>query len=164
MQLDKTKQLVRTVRTLKRDYDRFRWSSMGTDGEADEAHRGEAIEQNMNADLDRLFNGLELEVKKLGLSQDYTILVIAVQQALTLMDAVRIYARWCDSEFHKRGVWVDDCCMVQKEFLALYAIIPQFAGDCYRPDMESRKLTAKIIENKLQEIEVRTIDNKDDKE
>ena len=75
--------------------------------------------------------------------------MIAVQQALTLMDAVKAYARWCDKKIASFGVWVCDCCMVQTEFLKLYPLIPLFAGDCYNPDSQARTLTAQIIVNKL---------------
>lgn len=149
LKLPPTKPLVREIRSLKRDYDRFRSHVMRPRMERDEIEHGLRFEEAFRADFERLTNGIELEVNKLDLTYDHRLLVVAVQQALTLMDAVKIYARWCDSEIAKFDVWVCDCCMVQTEFMKLYDLVPQFAGDCYQLDIEARKLTAGILVNRL---------------
>lgn len=152
MRLQPTKPLVREVRALKREYDRFRWRSVDSHMESCETDHALRFEDRFRDDFSRLLNGIDLEVAKLDLTHDHRLLVIAVQQALTLMDAVKIYARWCDREIAGFGVWVCDCCMVQTEFLKLYPLIPQFAGDCYQPGINARKLTASILVNRLKEM------------
>lgn len=149
MRLEPTKKLVRAIRTLRREYDRFRWPLTGPKFESEEAQWAEDVENLFQADFAKLFYSLSTETSKLGLTEDHKALVIAVQQALTLMDAVKAYARWCDKKIASFGVWVCDCCMVQTEFLKLYPLIPLFAGDCYNPDSQARTLTAQIIVNKL---------------
>lgn len=152
MRMAATKSLVRTVRTLKREYDRFRWSVMDRTMEENERHHGLRFEERFREDFNRMFNGIEMDINRLDLIHDHKMLVIAVQQALTLMDAVKKYARWCDRQISAYGVAAPDCCMVQKEFLRLYPLIPEFAGDCYQPDLKTRRLTADILVNRLREV------------
>ncbi|MDE7180064.1 MAG: hypothetical protein K2N88_02560 [Muribaculaceae bacterium] len=154
LRISETKPLVRIIRNLKREYDKFRWSCMTSTSERDEQETGLEIEEKLSVDFNRLFNGVEHEVNKLGLSKEHKMLVIATQQALTLMDAVKIYARRCDKKIASYDVWVCDCCMVQTDFMKLYPLIPQFAGDCYQPNLNARKLSAGIIANKLQDLEL----------
>lgn len=155
MRLQPTKPLVRLVRELKRNYDSFRSLYVHSGFQRKERRNGELIEENLSLDFKKLFYSLSNEVSKLGLADDHKSLVIAVQQALTLMDAVKVYARRCDREIAAMGVWVCDCCLVHTEFLKLYDIIPQFAGDCYQPDIEARRLTAGIIARRLAEMPVK---------
>ncbi|MBD5223880.1 MAG: hypothetical protein HDS71_07535 [Bacteroidales bacterium] len=154
LRISETKPLVRRIRELKREYDKFRWPSMGKTLEKDEENLGLEIEEKLSVDFYRLFNGVEHEVNKLNLTQEHKTLVIATQQALTLMDAVKIYARRCDKKIASYDVWVCDCCMVQTDFMKLYPLIPLFAGDCYQPNINARKLSAGIIANKLQDLEL----------
>lgn len=154
MKLEPTKKLVRVVRNLKRDYDIFRSQASSSELEQDETMRGEMFEESFADDFNKLFTGLEHEVNKLDRTPEHKSLVIAVQQTLTLMDAVKQYARWCDKQISMHGVWVCDCCMVQTEFLKLYPIIPQFAGDCYQPDLPARKITVGILVNRLHQCQI----------
>lgn len=161
MRLEPTKKLVRTIRSLRREYDQFRWPLTGSKFEREETQWAEEVENILAADFSKLFYSISSETGKLGLTEDYKALVVAVQQALTLMDAVKIFARWCDKQIASFGVWVCDCCMVQTEFLKLYPLIPLFAGDHYKPNLQARTLTAQIIANKLnQKIEFINTDKK----
>lgn len=154
MRITATKPLVRTIRQLRREYDQFRARSIDEEFERKESANAEKFEEQFCTDFDRLFNGLELEIRSLDLKQDYQTLVIAVQQALTIMDAVKLYARWCDQRINEYGVWVSDCCMLQAEFLKLYPLIPQFAGDCYQTNLASRQTTAGILLNRIIQIKI----------
>ncbi len=149
LRIQETKPLVRQIRTLKREYDQFRAPATRPVMEHNETQHGLRMEQLFRDDLRKLMSGIKLEVNKLDLTPDHRLLVISVQQALTLMDAVKTYARWCDSQIHDMGIWTCDCCMVQTAFLKLYDIVPQFAGDCYQPDINARKLTAGILANRM---------------
>lgn len=148
-----TKPLVRCVRQLKREYDQFRSRCVDSDFERKEAERAEAFEETFGNDFRLLFNAIDFEVSKLGLEKNNRTLVIAVQQALTVMDAVKAYAATCDEEMRKMGLTVKDCSMVQTEFMKLFSIVPLFAGDCYRK-LEVRKLTAGILRNRIARIQV----------
>lgn len=162
MRLDATKPLVRQVRELKREYDRTRWRFVSQTLEDNEKDHALRFEERFRDDFRRLTNGLEMEVNKLDLKADHKLLVISVQQALTLMDAVKAYARWCDGRIASFGVWVCDHCMVQTEFLRLYSVIPEFAGDCYRQDLQARKITSGILVNRLKGMRLDDLLNRDE--
>lgn len=143
-----TKKLNRELREVKLEYDRFRGGVICRTLEADETQRGEDIEQFVDAQLQGLYYGLTTEINKLGVGKDDTMYLLAVFQALTLMEAVRKYARWCDKEIAKFGVWTCDCCMVQTEFMKLFTLIPQYAKEYHiAPQMRDSVSTA--ILNKL---------------
>lgn len=152
----KTKKLVRAVRQVRKDYDRFRSKSVDADMERGETDRGEAFEDACSADFDKLFHGLQTEINKLRLDPDQHMLVLGVQQALTVMDAVMEYAGKIDSRLRRDyGFYAPDYCVVPSDFRRLYHLVPQFAGDCYRPGEEARKLTAAILANRMDEVEIR---------
>ena len=149
LRIQQTKPLVREIRAVRREYDQFRAPATSPVMEHNETQHGLRMEELFRDDLRKLMSGIKLEVNKLDLTPDHRLLVISVQQAMTLMDTVKIYARWCDKQIHGYGVWTCDCCMVQTAFLTLYDLVPQFAGDCYQPDINARKLTAGILANRI---------------
>lgn len=153
MKVAETKPLVRRIRQLKREYDQFRSRCIDSDFERKETERAEAFVDTFRQDFKLLFNAIDFEVAKLGLEKNRRALVIAVHQALTVMDAVKAYAATCDAEMRKMGLMVKDCSMVQSEFMELYSIVPLFAGDCYSR-LEVRKLTAGILRNRIARIQV----------
>lgn len=157
MKLSPTKKLVRAIRHLKAEYDRFRSVSMDQTMVDNETEHAQTFEEYVRSDIRKLNFGLEHEISKLDLTKDHKWLVLSVQHALTLMDSVKIYAQWCDKQIASYGVWACDCCLVQTEFLRLFELVPQFAGDCYQPNIKARKLTAKILVNRIMKIPVNQI-------
>lgn len=149
MKLKDTKPLVRYVRDLKRRYDQFRHTKIDDETERLETQSAEDFEDMVQKHLSKLFNALDFEMRKLDLKDDWKTLAIAVHQAMTLMEAVTLYARRCDAEIRKRGVAVKDRCMVQNEFMELYTLIPQFAGDCYIKNLSACTITANILVNEM---------------
>ena len=154
--ISQTKPLVRAVRDLKRSYDRFRSSSLNGEYERKETERGNAIEEYLEADFDRLFYSLYNDISRMKLTEPHRRLVIAVQQAMTILDAVKIYARRCDRAIERYGTAPIEYSMVQTEVIRLWGLIPQFAGDCYSPGIQSRKITAAIIARKLDDFIIET--------
>lgn len=156
MRLGETKPLVRRVRELKRGYDQFRARSIDSEGVGKETERSESFEDLFSDDFRKLFIGLENEAGRLSLTGGRRSLVVAVHQALAVMDAVRVYARRLDRVISTEyGLDVPDCCLVQKEFLALYPLMPKFAGADYRPNPEARRLTASILANRMEAVKIR---------
>lgn len=153
-----TKPLVRRIRDIRRRYDQFRHRSIDDRHDRMETYNAEVFESNFSADFDRLFHGLELEAGRHRLTDAHRTLLIATHQALTIMDAVKMYARMCDREIRDRGIWTCDLCLLQSEFQELYPLIPQFAGDCYRGDVEARRLTAGILVNRINAIKLTETD------
>lgn len=163
MRQPETRPLVRAVREIRREYDQFRARSVDDESARKETERTELFEDIHSEDFRKLFYGLENEVGKLGLTPDYKNLVLATQQALTVMDAVKVYARKLDEKMRREySLFCPDCSLVQTEFLRLYGLIPQFAGDCYRPNIEARRLTANILANRVESIIMR-YENEDTK-
>lgn len=154
MKLKATKPLARQVRDLKRRYDQFRHTKIDDETERLETQTAEDFEDMVRKHLSRLFNALDFEMSKLDLKDDWKALAISVHQAMTLMEAVTLYARRCDAEIRKRGVAVKDRCMVQEEFIALYPLIPQFAGDCYIKNLSACTITANILVNEMVKLEL----------
>lgn len=154
MRISDTKPLCRTIRELKREYDKFRWQNMLYERTQEETETGLLFEEMFQKDFNILFLNLDTEVKKLDLREDDKLLVISVQQALTLIDAVKIYAKRCDKAMSDMNVWTCDYCMVQTEFLKMAELIPEFAGDCYQPDLQIRKQTAQILANRLDKLPI----------
>lgn len=151
-----TKPLVRTMRELKRDYDIFRSRSIRDREHAQETRLGENFAEMFKADFSRLFFNLDTEVKKLGLTDGHRTLLIAVYQALTIIDALKIYARRVDKRLkEEHNVWTCDLCMVQTDFLKAASLVPQFAGDCLQPNLEIRKQTANILANRMEAVGIR---------
>lgn len=148
-----TKRLVAAMKSIKHDYDILRQSFVDDEGVMEETVLAEKFEEFCDEDFRKLFYGLENEVGKLGLSPDYKSLIVAVQQALTVIEAALVYSMKCNRilkleyDFH-----TDDDFLIRKPLLRAYALMPQFAGDCYQPNIEARRLTASIIANRVESI------------
>lgn len=148
--IDGTKRLVRAVRELRKGIDRlYAGSFKGEAGRAakeSEASNAARFEDNVDKLLTRLFYGLDTEVGRLGLTGDHKALVIAVHQALTVADVTRMHAHEGDKMLRRYHVPVarTGCSMLPNEFLTIAALLPQFAGDCYKLS-QSRKITAKAL-------------------
>lgn len=77
----------------------------------------------------------------------------AVQMAMTVIDAMRLYAARCDRWVGSFGVRGRHS-MLHDFFPRLAMLLPEFAGDCYDPASPSRKATAAILEKELSNIEL----------
>ena len=152
--IDGTKRLVRAVRELKDRYNRFRDSNVANIIiKRDEDRNAETLEDFAAKDFSRLFYSLDAEVGKLGLNANHKMLVVAVHQALTVIDAVKLYASQCDERLKPYGITIHKYALLQKDFLLMSRLIPEFAGDCYS-QIGSREGTAKILLNKVNEMGV----------
>lgn len=147
-----TKPLVRQVRQLKREYEIFRSRDINGADELMEKSRALRFEELVRKTMWQYSNAVGVELDRCGLKGDERYLAMAVFQAMVIMDAVNLYARWCDRQLAKDGLWVADRCMVQNEYLALDRLIPLFADPALNKEMPSRKVTAGMLYNKLREI------------
>ena len=152
MKIRETKPLVRTIRQIKLDYDRFRAAAIDSESVRQETELAESFEDMLGKQqyLSKLFYALDFEVCKLDLVKEQRPLVIATYQALTIMEATKIYARMIDDIVrHDHRIDVKDCCMIQEDFMKLYHLVPQFAGDCYHRNLPAVVNTASIIASKM---------------
>lgn len=158
-----TKPLVRTVRDLRRRYEIFRCRCVDSKHTAKETAAALRFESEVADDLKRFHNAVGIDSSRIDLSSDARVLISAVQDAMLILDAIKIYARSLDREIAAMGIWTCDCCLVQEEVLKLYSLIPLFGGDCYEVTSKSRSLSAAIIVNRLRDIEL-TFHNADEDE
>lgn len=153
LHIKETKPLSRAVRELNRDYDRFRNRFLnGNDLEA-ETRLAILFEDVCQKHFTKLNYGVASDKSVNGLSRDYEMLVKAVQMAMTVIDTMKLYAAECDDWIRKQGV-TDRHSILSDHFLRLAILLPQFAGDCYNPNSEARKITAKILNKELHLIDI----------
>lgn len=124
--ISEVKKESRIMHQLKSEYDRFRWEHMLEGREREETEQGLAFEDLASQQLHLLFVNLKAEAISLGLSQERTTLFISLNQAYTLAEAAKTYARTCDKKIAELGVWVCDCCLVQTEFLKMAELLRIF--------------------------------------
>lgn len=155
-----TKVIVRQIRALKRQYDQFRQSSMGDKETALETEMGEWFEEEFTADFDRLFADIDLQSAREYKDSDERIFAVAVQQCLTLIEAVKKYGLWCDEQIRKYGILMCNLCMVQSEFLLLHDVIKYFEPSIRYSFKTLREISSNIIVNRLLSLKVGTENGK----
>ena len=152
-----TKSIIREIRASQRDYESFRQPFMTNDQKDTETLLGENFETGFHDDFFRLDNVLRTILAPLSLTADERYLVMAIWQALTLMESVRLYAKWCDRQIASFDVWVCECCMVQVEFMRLYTLVPQCLKDFRLPTKQLEdacQMSAKIIVGRLHKCQI----------
>ena len=138
-----TKELCRTVRQLRLDYDRFRQYSVDDKHVAREAELAMEFEEISAPLFKSLNDSLAAETAPLNLVPDHALLVIAVQTALTVLDAMVLYPADCDKWLRSQGVCGHS--ILDDRFRRLAFVLPKFAGDSYIPRSESRARAARNI-------------------
>lgn len=149
-----TKRLSRAIRVLQRDYKQIRAAHLDNNSLKREWELAELFESLNSDEFKRLCHGLCAEIHRdTELNRDYAGLVEAVQMALTLLDTLFLYAAQCDSyilEYYPQAPHS----ILPDHFRKLRILLPEFAGDCYDNNSQTRSLTAKILLNKINEIEL----------
>lgn len=152
-----TKRLCREIKTLKREYEHFRYGHIGcARGMADESERAGAFEDIIGEDIKKWSWANANELGRLHLGEEDRLMVEGTHAAMTIIEATLTFARKCDRELEEMGVPAPDCSLVQKEFLSLPALVPRFIGDRWKPS-DADTLSAGIISNRLLSIEFKTI-------
>ena len=151
-----TKKLIRTIKELKLNYDRFRQSSMGDLETMQETEMGEWFEDRFTADFDKLFNGIDNLAKVVSKDKNERILCIAVHQALTLIEAVMKYARKCDERVRATGIRTCDYCFVQADFLKMINVVKRFPTAKDERFVQLRELSSNILHSRMNKVEVGT--------
>ena len=154
MKFVEVKKHCREIKEWKRKYYQFRQSFYSTNDERNETDRGEWFEETFSSDFDKLFNGIYNLAAVVGKDNNHRLLFVAVQQALTLIDTVTKYARYCDQRIRGYDVWVCDCCMVQTEFLKAVEIVRKFPCAKDERFVPLRELSSRVMYNRLKEMEV----------
>lgn len=158
MKLKVVRPVTCRIREIKTEYDRFRARCIDKSHVLKESNLAENFNDYLGEDLGRLFYALDFEVSRMDIIREQRPLLIAVYQAITILEALRIYARQIDDEIrHDYHIMVKDCSLIQACFLELYTLIPQYAGDCWKPNLDAVRITANVIARKIEEAEIRII-------
>lgn len=159
-----TKKLSRQMRALIADQERYFSRFIDKDHNGFWERMSLKFEESIGDHLDRLAMSLGNETARFGLERENRNLVIAVQQAMTLYDAISIAAERFDDELTAMGIPTTRHSIVEPIFERIMTLLPEFAGNCYRPRSEARQLTARIIARLVRNIKVRKTENPQDPE
>lgn len=162
MRIPETKRIARAVRELHSECLHYKRTVFTPEGVEKEAVMSERFEDGFNEDFNRLCSGIQNEIAKLRLKGDWPYLVLATHQAMTLLDATLLCAGMVDRELAE--VWhfhTDRYCLLPRAFLKLPGLVPLFAGDCYRRDMEVQRVSARIIANRMMRQAKFTVDGRE---
>lgn len=154
--IEETKVLSRKIRKLKEDYDRTRNSAIHTESRRIEKDFGESVEEQFNDSIVKLNYGIANERKVSELSFMQQSLVKSVQMAMTVLDAMALYENDCRAWLKRQGI--NHSVLLTKHFDELRRLLPGFAGDCYNPWSEARRITAAKLFNKIRNLKVRCKD------
>lgn len=152
MGIPETRRLSRAVRELHEDYSRLHRASLSDADIKKETDLGLLFEQLCERHLRKLNHGIASEDRNASINDDYLMLVKAVQMAMAVMDAMRLYAAECDRWIMRHGVYAHS--ILPDHFKRLAVLLPEFAGDCYNKDSESRRITARALLNELKTIDI----------
>lgn len=154
MRLQATKKLSRTIRELRRDYDSVRAQDLDAHYIRREWELAETFESLVSDKLRRLHHGIVNETRhNHNLNRDYELLVESVQTAMTVLDALILYAGESDAFIHRYYPEAPHS-ILPDHFRVLAKLLPEFAGDCYDKNSPSRSITAKALLNEINAIEM----------
>lgn len=154
IRLDETKKLVREIRNLKREYDRFRAPTMGDMETRQEEEMGAWFEESFLNDFNTLYNQMEMESGRTLPDRQLKMFVVALHQALTLIEAVKKFALYGDERIKEHGAWTCRYCMLQKEYLLMHDVLKRFPSADNERFKPLRERSASILVNRLHQIEV----------
>lgn len=154
IKIGETKKTSRTIRELRRDYDRIRAIDLDAEHIRQEWKLAELFEIINKDHISRLCNGLLTEIRHdHKLNGEYESLVEAVHIAETMLDALKLYAEQCDA-FIKKYYPDAPHSILPDHFTQLSLLLPEYAGGCHYSHSQSRRITAKILFNEINKIEL----------
>lgn len=142
----------RLIHKIARDYDVSRTHIVGSHFRNQAKELGALFEQICSEHFNKLSYGLDNEREISALDSQYKLLVKATQMALTVIDAMRLYANECDEWLHKHDIFGHS--ILSEHYAVLATLLPIYAGNAYNRASETRKLTAQILINELKRIDL----------
>ncbi len=153
MRITQVKKLSRTIREVRADYESLRRRSLSAYDIDKEWKLAQLFEGINRPHIQALCRGLLNEIHRdTALDDEYVTLVEAVQIALTLLDALRLYAAKCDD--YIRSCYPAPHSILPDHFRRLAVLLPEYAGDSYDSHSQTRALTARILFNEITRIEL----------
>ena len=155
MKLSELRKLSRTIRQLKDQYDIVLQHGLNRANIESLTQLGLQYENVCQKSFSKLAESLHKEKEIKVCRADYRYLVVAVQMAMAILDAIKMFAANFDSYLRSQGVNGKTVEIAQLSKLA--ELLPLFAGDAYNPASPSRKKTAEILFNELKLYEINGI-------
>lgn len=148
------KKVSREIRALRRDYDSLRGQDLDEHHLQIEQRCVEQFEDINKSNIRKLCYGLLNEIRRQGnLDRDDELFVEAVQMAMTVLDALLMYAEQCD-KFIRTYYPAAPHSMLNDHFRRLHELLPVYVKDYCNPDSQSRFISARILLNEINKIEL----------
>lgn len=149
LRLDVTKRIGRQIDELRRVYEQ-RFSNSLRDKES-EVNKAVALlfEDVCQEHFRKLHWSLRNEIKQAfpDLRDNYVDLLEAVDTAITVFEAARLFTEECDAKLRAQGVNGNP--MLPPEIRKTMRLLPLFAGDSYNFRSRARAITARILMNEI---------------
>lgn len=151
MRISELKGVSRRIREAQRAYDRLRQRCLLDNISAYLVQLSDIFEDECEAQLNKLCYGVANDRAASGLEGENMFLVKAVQMAMAVLDAVAINSDTIDAYMEREQLDYTrrraDAC-----FGILRTLVPLYAGDCYAPRLEARRIVARVLYTKASEI------------
>lgn len=147
-----TKRLSRTIRQIRSDYDHMTGRSLSDADMRNVSALADLFESVCAEHFSHLNNGLNADRATAGLDADNLMLVKAVQMAMTILDAMSLFADDFNSWMRSQGVYGRS--VLGSHFAKLRTLLPLYAGDRYNPQSEARYVTARILYREIKSLDI----------
>lgn len=150
--ISETKKCSRELQAVRERYLRFR-ENHGGDSMAEEARLGLMFEKLNQKRLGKLYKHLCVEIRyTTQLSEQWRTICASALTALTVLDAIKMYARDCDKRIDEYGARRNHT-ILQDEFEELSRVLYKFVeGRCYS-DLVTRRKVARELYAEIMELE-----------
>lgn len=147
-----TKKPARELRHLCEDYRR----TVAEDFAPEVQRRLEEVsllfEELCGPDLEKLNFGLMADEAVARLAPERRFLAVAVQTAMTVIDTMWLFAADFDAWVARQGV--KGRAVFPRQLKSIAALLPEFACGAYNPQSEARRCTARILLDRINELEL----------
>lgn len=157
MRLTATKPLGRKVREIRLEYDRMRQYTHATTAlRKQEEEWGLDFEDLVQPHIKRFFRELQKELAdRFGeLEAQTRYLILGVNEAVMVSDALTHYTRGCDKALAQMEVDMAGKTVRPAQFQQLARLLPEFAGDLWHKDSPARAKAAEALAKSLLSIKV----------
>lgn len=157
MRLTATKPLGRKVREIRLEYDRMRQYTHATTAlRKQEEEWGLDFEDLVQPHIKRFFRELQKELAdRFGeLEAQTRYLILGVNEAVMVSDALTHYTRGCDNALARMDVDMRGKTTLPEQFQQLAKLLPEFAGDLWHKESPARAKAAEALAKSLLSIKV----------
>lgn len=153
MRRSETKKLNRTVRMLRDEYDSFRRLNTDTDYLAQEQVWAQDFETIISGYMQQLLSDTRAQLGE-AVESETRMLLIGVQQAMCICEALQIYTKGCDNALSRYGVYMRNKTLLPRQFRLLSMLLPEYSGNMRVTDITVRRNIAGNIAKELAKVAV----------